>query len=172
MRRYPAVTELRKRDLCWMAMFFAAVPLVALSVMIYQSKPSDVPAGAWTSVGLLAATELALAVVIRFPRRYLTVDLERGTATFVDKGKREEMPIRDLEPLYVRKVAKEIRGGQGRPDRTSTWFRVETAAAPVVFYRAASKKPAAKALARLNRKFGFTRAAAEKTDYERAVRET
>jgi hypothetical protein len=161
--RYPAISELRKRDLCWIAGLFVTVPLVALFVMVYQA--SEVPTRGWGMIAVLAALDLLLAALLLFPRSYLVLDRKRGIATFVKRGKREEIPIADLEPLYIRKVSRMVRNDRVAGDRESAWYRVETAAAPVCFYRGATRKAATRRLERLKRKLGFSRTGPSKTEY-------
>lgn len=161
--RYPAISELQKRDHCWIASLFVTVPLVALFVMVYQA--SEVPTKGWVMIALLASLDLLLAALLLFPRSYLVLDRKRGIATFVRPGKREEIPIADLEPLYIRKVSRMIRNDRIAGDHESSWYRVETAAAPVCFYRGATRKAATRRLERLQRKLGFSRTGPSKTEY-------
>jgi hypothetical protein len=163
MRRYPAISELRKRDLCWVAELFVTVPLVALFVMVYQA--AEVPTKAWIMITVLASIDLLLAAILLFPRSYLVLDRKRGIATFVNRKGREEIPIADLEPLYIRKVSRTIRSDRFAGDRQSIWFRVESAAAPVCFYRGVTRRAASKRLERLKRKLGFSRTGPSKTEY-------
>ncbi len=163
MGRYPAISELRKRDLCWIAGLFVTVPVVALLVMVYQA--SEVPTRAWIMIAFLASLDLLLAALLLFPRSYLVLDRKRGIATFVNHGKREEIPIADLEPFYIRKVSRTIRSDRFAGDRQSNWFRVETAAAPVCFYRGVTRRAASKRLQRLKRKLGFSRTGPFRTEY-------
>jgi hypothetical protein len=163
MPRYPAISELQRRDHCWIASLFVTVPLVALFVMVYQS--SEVPTRGWVLIAILASLDLLLAALLLFPRSYLVLDRKRGIATFANRGKREEIPIADLEPLYIRKVSRMIRNDGVAGDRESAWYRVETAAAPVCFYRGATRKAATRRLERLKRKLGFSRTGPSRTEY-------
>lgn len=168
MRRYPAISELRKRDLCCVAGLFVTTPLIALFVMVHQA--AEVPTRAWIMIAVLASLDLLLAAILLFLRSYLVLDRKRGIATFVDRGKREEIPIADLEPFYTRKVSRTIRSDRFAGDRPSHWFRVETAAAPVCFYRGVTRKAASKRIERLKRKLGFSRTGPFKTESLPAVR--
>ena len=168
MRRYPAISELRKRDLCWVVGLFVTTPLVALLVMVYQA--SEVPMRAWIMIAVLASVDLLLAALLLFPRSYLVLDRKRGIATFVSRGKREEIPIADLEPLYIHKISRTVRNDRIAGDRQSIWYRVETAAAPVCFYRGVTRKAASRRLERLKRKLGFSLTGPSKTEYLPSVR--
>lgn len=163
MRRYPGISELPKRDRCWIAGLFVTVPLVALFVMVYQA--SEVPTRGWVLIAILASLDLLLAALLLFPRSYLVLDRKRGIATFVHPGKREEIPIADLEPLYIRKVSRMIRNDNVGGDRESAWYRVETAAAPICFYRGVTRKAAMRRLERLTRKLGFSRTGPSRTEH-------
>jgi hypothetical protein len=161
MRRYPGISELGRRDRAYIASVFVTVPMIALCVLAYLPGPT--PVGAWIAIGLLASIDAVLAGILLLPRTYLVIDAARGLATFVDRGERSEIPISEIAPLYVRKI--EWRSGQDRGATTLRWYRVETAAAPVIFYRGTDEKGAKRRLKRLNQKLGFSVTGPTRTEY-------
>ncbi len=167
MKKYVGISELPKRDFVFVASFFVTIPLIGLCVMVYQDpKP---PRGAWIAIGALVALDLLIAAVLIFPRTYLTVDLKRGVAIFCDRGARAEMPLSDLQPLYIQNIRGRIKERAGQSARLTGWSRVQTAAAPVVFYRVAIEdtRKAKRAMKRLNEKLGFTLQGPTKTQHLR-----
>jgi hypothetical protein len=156
VKKYVGISELPKRDFAFVASVFVTIPLLALCVMAWQDPRP--PGGAWIAIGALVTADLLIAAVLLFPRTYLTVDLERRVAVFRDRGARAEMPLADLQPLYIQNVRGRVRGGAGQSGRLTGWSRVQTAAAPVIFYRAAieDERKAKRAMKRLNEKLGFT----------------
>ena len=149
MRKYPAVRELKRRNAVFIASVFVTVPLLALLVM--ANLPGETPIGAWIAIALLAAADAVLVAILLFPRQYLVIDVARSVATYVNRGVRTDMPLARLEPLYVRKhewMSQEH-------NRKMGWYRVETAAAPVVLFRSTDIDRARRRLERFNRQFGF-----------------
>lgn len=167
MKKYVGISELPKRDFVFVASVFVTVPLIGLCVMVYQDpKP---PLGAWIAIGALVAVDLLIAAVLLFPRTYLTIDLERRVAIFCDRGARTEMPLSDLQPLYIQNIRGQVKERAGQSGRLTGWSRVQTAAAPVIFYRAAIEdtRKAKRAMKRLNEKLGFTLQGPTKTHHLR-----
>lgn len=140
MRKFVGIAELRRRGFAVLFGFIALAFLAGWSVMAYQAP--SVPDGVKVAMGVLALTVIALSLVLLFPRTYLQVDLEKRTATFVDRGERSTLPLDEVGPLYVRKITRNIGNS------------------------ASTKKSARRRLRKLNEQFGFSKTAPEKESYE------
>ena len=165
MKKYAGLSELPKRNRAFVSMFFFTVPMIALGVMVYQDP--DAPVGAWIAIAVLAALDLLMLATLMFPRTYLTVDLSRRVATFVERGSRREIPLAELEPLYLHKITGTIVEHAASSGRPTGWWQVESKAAPVLFYRSAieHEHKARRAIRRLNAEFGFTFEGPLETEY-------
>ena len=154
MTKFPGVVEQPRRN---SALFFgvlAGAPLISLSLLAYHARIT--PTGAKVAISLFVMVELALVLMRLFPRTYLLIDEKGRVATFVNRGHRKEMPIEDLHPLQLRTIDRPR--SHGRVNRS---YRVESAAAPVIFHSGRNEEKAMKRLQQLNRRFGF-----EKTEPE------
>lgn len=143
--------------------FIALALLTAWSVLVYQS--SSTPDGVKVAMGVSALIVIASTLVLLFPRTYLQIDVEKRTATFVDRGKRNVLPLNEVAPLYVRKITRNIGNSSHRSETTYT-FRIECAAFPVTFYVGSTKKHARRRLAKLNGQLGFSKTAPQKESYQ------